>query len=157
MENDRASADGRSVSGESHDNRAFASQNTAGTFQFPEEAKTSIIRDLIQPAMIRELKDYMEHRKYWAKAANISDLVGKICIVLATILAFFAFYSQDDPKRECAFISGVFGIISLTLMYFEARAKNSERECYVQINGMFKNMGIIQPHTNNETAELENP
>lgn len=104
------------------------------------ETKITMFRDLVQPAFVQETEDTLRYRRYWSKAGNIADILGKLCIVVATILAFMTFYTDDDkPRKGCAFTSGVLGIIALTLMYFEARAKNSVQESSNRIAEMYKN------------------
>jgi len=108
------------------------------------ETRITLFRDLVKPSFVQETKDALRYRRYWNKAANVSDICGKLCIVVATILAFMSFYTDDErPRKACAFSSGVLGILALTLMYFEARAKISAQENTYHISDMFKNTNQI--------------
>lgn len=110
------------------------------------DTRLTLFRDLVKPSFVQETKDALRYRRYWNKAANVSDIFGKLFIVVATILAFMSFYTDDEsPRKACAFSSGVLGILALTLMYFEARAKISAQENTYHISEMFKNTNQITP------------
>lgn len=98
-----------------------------------------IIKDVLQPAYITDIKDIMKARFIWRKFANLLLIISKFTVLLGAVFAFSQTYFQ---VYYLSFISGIislFGVLVAQLADFFYKESKSRT---IQANSILTSLGL---------------
>lgn len=101
--------------------------------------KTKIIKDIIQPQYIADIKKKFSNRDRWNSTNNIFMLLSKISSGSSTVLSFISVYKQDTMY---AFLAGVTSTFSSIFNVFEIGVSKKAKEQTNDINLLLKKLEI---------------
>ena len=109
------------------------------SFDTMRTKKKQIIKDLIEPAYEKDVKDNLQWRYTWRKISGISEGLAQIFTAFGTILAFASGTFQIE---WLSFSAGCCLIISLVLNRFSRYSSGESKERTVALNIILKHLGL---------------
>lgn len=99
----------------------------------------SINNEIINPTLIKEIKDLIHAREKWRKISNYTETIGNVLIIASTITAFAAGIYEPNIV---AFIAGCLGSASLSLIKFSMYANKEAIERTASLSKVLNHFNI---------------
>jgi hypothetical protein len=101
--------------------------------------KTMIVKTILQPSYVRDVKDTIDWRFKWRKISDVLFTIAKVVGLSSAVVAFAA-SSYDD--RSISFIAGCVSLSGTMLIQLADFAKNKSRQKTAEANEILGKLGI---------------
>lgn len=101
--------------------------------------KTMIVKTILQPSYVRDVKDTIDWRFKWRK---ISDVLFTIAKVVGLSSAVVAFAASSYDNAYISFIAGCVSLSGTMLIQLADFAKNKSRQKTAEANEILTKLGI---------------
>jgi len=108
-------------------------------FKHKKTLKSKIIKDILAPSYVSEIKEAIHGRKTWKFTADAFLTSSKIATLFATI---FAFSASTYNNKTLSFTSGIIGCLAGAFMQFYHFAKGEANSKTLYENNLLSNLGI---------------
>lgn len=120
-----------------------------------EELRNYIIKNIIEPSFITDLKNVMKWRYLWRRIANILYIFSKILTIIGAVLAFSETFFQ---LFYLSFASGVVTLLSVLILQFGDFAQKERKRRTHEANEMIRTLKVkptIKIENKNEKEDIE--
>jgi hypothetical protein len=108
-------------------------------FKYNKTLKSKIIKDILAPSYVSEIKEAIRGRKTWKITADAFLTSSKIATLFSTI---FAFSASTYDNKTLSFTAGIIGCIAGAFMQFYHFAKGEANSKTLYENNLLSNLGI---------------
>lgn len=126
-------------------------------YQHNKTLKSKIIKDILAPTYIAEIKDTIHERKVCKITADVFLTLSKIATLFSTI---FAFAASTYDHKFLSFTAGIIGCIAGAFLQFYHFAKGERKNKAMYENTLLSNLGIsnfiLDADKNNDFNNNEN-
>jgi hypothetical protein len=103
------------------------------------DIQNQIRKEVIEPDLLKNIKDTSSAAFFWRKVGNVCEAVGKMFVVFQGLLAFA---SATFNVSYLGFISGALSIVAMGLFSYSTYSMNESKERSNQLNMLLTYTGI---------------
>lgn len=104
-----------------------------------DKIKTEIIKNIIEPFYINDIKNAIKGRRWWLLAANIVETMSKVLVALCTIFSFSAGFFNYPLL---SFIAGTLSTAGLATLQFSSFAYGKTKRNTSELNMLLEKLHI---------------
>lgn len=108
-------------------------------FQHNRSLKSKVIKEILAPTYVSEIKDTIHERKICKITADVFLTLSKLATLMSTI---FAFAASTYNHRYLSFTAGIIGCIAGAFLQFYHFAKGESNNKTIYENNLLANLGI---------------
>jgi len=101
--------------------------------------KKLIVKDILQPAYIKDIKDVLIGRYRWRK---ISMSLFVIAVILKEVAMVVTFLTAVQSQNKTAFIAGSIAVFGTIFLHSSSLAKSESKRATQQANTILKQLGV---------------
>lgn len=101
--------------------------------------QSTIESDVIDPSVLKNIKDTSSASYFWRKIGNVCEALGKLFVGIQGILAFAA---STYNMQTLSFISGAMSILAMALFTYSSYSMQESKERTTELNMLLTYKGI---------------
>jgi len=107
-----------------------------------KKLKKFIVRDIIQPAFVKDIRDTIKGRYKWRKIAGILFVIARIMFLANVILSFVSAYLTRNEFSFIGFIGASIGAVGLLIGQYGTTAMAESRKKNNEANELLRQLGV---------------
>jgi hypothetical protein len=115
------------------------SNNQNVEMEISDKIKIHIVKDLVEPMYIKDVKSTIEGKKCWRLSGQIFETMSKILVAIGGIISFSSGYFNNPTL---GFIAGSISTISLATLQFSSFSYGENKKQASELNILLKKLGI---------------
>jgi hypothetical protein len=108
-------------------------------FKIGDDIKVQIVRDLIEPFYLDDIKSMIRGKKYWKLTGQVFETVSKILVAVGSVMSFSSGYF-DDPLL--GFLAGTISTMSLATLQFASFSYIENKKQGKELNILLKKLNL---------------
>ena len=115
------------------------SSNTSNNKKISDEVKVKIIKELIEPSYVSDIKFMIKSKKYWKITGEIFETMSKIMVAVGSILSFSSGYFSNP---NLSFLAGSVSTVSLAMLQFSSFSYSENKKQGTELNIILQKLDL---------------